>query len=281
MTAPVVLAAVDLGAGTATVIARAAHVARQIGGTVSVLHCVDPEEPGPNARRRLAPLLDADAELGELIAEVRVRPHTHGLPEAIAEEADHLDAAVIVTGRSQRPFLAQLFKGGTTVALLRRTRRPLLLARLPAERPYDAALVALDLTRPLDPPVSAARRLLGPLRMELLTVLDAATRLQLVVANVGEEAVAVYERDRKQGAYTALTACAARLAEPGWAPSSVAVEGKPEEEITRRLQAVGAEVLVLQPDQKDWLTRTLVGSLTETVLERPVDCDVLALPAPG
>lgn len=269
MPQPTILAAVDLGPHSRTVIERALSQAAVHDTTVTVIHCAE------EATGDLAALL-AGFEAPALV-DARV---VAGDPATtIVAEADALDARAIVVGASNRSFLEQVFRGSVTVALTRRSRRPILVARTPVLGDYRYALVAVDVDRPVAPVAVAVRHILGPVQAELFTVLDSAVRLQMIVAEANPDDVEVYEKEAVQTAYATLIKAAGAVAEKGWAPRARVAEGVPSREIRHRVEASGSDILVLQPEARGAFLRALIGSLTEEMLARPQDCDLLILPA--
>lgn len=272
-----ILAAVDVDRAGASVVARAFALAGAHDGRTTILHCAGSADRAVDdaaVRRRLA----GDFGVDERVIVIDRSPHPAS--RAICAAAAQLEADVVVVGPSKsRPMLQQLVQGSTTVELLRQTERPVLIVR-PRDWTSDgaSAVVAVDVDKPLLPLIREARRVLGPVPMELLTVLDDTTRLNMLIANVDQDTVRAYDRDRLKVAYQALTAAASQVTEPGWGPQAHAAEGKPEEVIVARVRARGATVIVMQPEQKGWLVRALVGSLTEQVMDAANDCDLLVIP---
>ncbi|MGC2857717.1 universal stress protein [Novispirillum sp. DQ9] len=274
MTRPILLAAVDLGPHSRAVVDRAMAHAVEHDAEVVILHC--DEASDPEAGERMAALL-TDLPRGR-VRDVRMEVGT--AVDVILREADDLDARMVVVGASDRSFLEQVFRGSVTVALTRRNRRPTLVARTAVAGPYRQALVAVDLNAPVAPVAAAVRTLLGPLvEVELFTVIDEAMRLQMIAAEAERADVEAHDEQSLREAYRVLTTAAGAVAEPGWAPRTHVVRGMPSREIGARVEALAADLLVLQPEAKGPFLRALIGSLTEDILARPLDCDVLILPA--
>ncbi len=264
-----ILAAVDLGPHSRTVIERALSQAAVHDATVTVIHCAERTTDG---LRSLLAGFDDPALVDARVVE--------GDPATtIVALADALDARAIIVGASNRSFLEQVFRGSVTVALSRRSKRPILVARTPVLSDYRYALVAVDVDRPVAPVAAAVRRVLGPVQAEVFTVLDSAIRLQMTVAEAMPDDIEVYEKEVVQTAYATLIKAAGEVAEPGWAPRAKVAEGVPSREIRHRMEVSGSDILVLQPEARGVFLRALIGSLTEEMLARPQDCDLLILPA--
>lgn len=267
-----VIAAVDLGPHSPQVLERAKAQAAVLDTTVTAVHCV--AAPDRAAEAALSALV-GEAGGGVAAARVVVGDPARGL----AAEADASAASLVVLGASRRSFLEQVFRGDVTVALIRRSRQPILVARTPVAGGYRQALVAVDSAGPVAPVATAVRRVLGPIQAELFTVLDASVRLQMIVAAARPEDIEAYEEQSLAEAYKTLVAAAGAVAEDGWIPRVRVAEGVPTREIRARIAATAADLLVLQPETRGPFLRALIGSLTEELLARPLDCDVLVLPA--
>lgn len=275
MTKHCILAAVDLGPHSGPVVARAVRLAAERDGIVRLLHVAGAEDPA--ARTALDALVAALPEADRSrVEDILVRV---GDPaEAILAEAEVRQASLIVVGASNRSFLEQVFRGSVTVALVRRSPRPILVARLEPLTDYRLALIAVGIDKPVAPVAAAVRRVLGPMQAELFTVLDESVRLQMMVAEAAPADIQAYSEECVQQAYKTLVAAAGQVAERGWAPRARVAEGVPSREIRHRVETSGSDLLVLQPEAKGAFLRALIGSLTEEILARPQDCDVLVLP---
>ncbi|MFA7428964.1 MAG: universal stress protein [Rhodospirillaceae bacterium] len=272
MSQPIILAAVDLGPHSRNVIERALSQAAAHDASVTVIYCAS--APVEEAEAALRALL-AGSEGGEGIA---ARIVSGDPATAIIAEAEAVDARMIVVGASDRSFLEQVFRGSVTLALIRSSRRPILVARTAVLADYHQVLMAVDVNGPVAPLAAAVRSILGPVPAELFTVLDDAVRVQMIVAQAKPDDVAAYEKEAVHSAYKVLTTAAGQVAEPGWAPSARVAAGNPLREILNRLEELGGDVLVLQPEAKGAFLRALLGSLTEELLARSRDCDLLIVP---
>lgn len=271
----VILAAIDLEPHRQVVVERAARQALALGNgaVVEVLVCGDT----PRARAE-AVVAALEPALRAVVRGARVAAGDDAA-DVIVREAGGLGAGLVVVGASRRSFLDQVFRGSTTVALTRRSPLPLLVARREPVEDYRQALIAVDTDRPVEPLARTVRALLGPVPAELFTVVDDAVRLQMIAAEADPAVLRDHQRDCVQTAYTVLTKAAGAVAEVGWAPRARVAEGVPSREIRARVDSGGADILVLQPEAKGAFMRALVGSLTEEILARQQDCDLLILPA--
>lgn len=271
----IILACVDLGPHSRAVVERALALAASpnaLGSKVVVAHVT--AAPSVRHQQAVSDLMD-----GLDIARLKAVRVIAGDPaEALPKEADALGAAVIVIGASRRTFLEQVFSGSLTVALRHRCACPMLVARIAPALPYRHAVVAVDIGRPVAPLAEAVRDVLGEVDTELFTVLDEAVPLQMIAAQADPQAVKEHAEQCMRDAYRTLVAAADAASRQGWVPRVRVAQGVASREIRARVEALAADLLVLQPEAKTRFLRALVGSMTEEMLARPQDCDVLILP---
>src|SRR5690606_42117784 len=129
-----ILIAHDLTPEADLALQRAAQLARQSGGRLTLLHVQERDADPQPPRDRLQALELPGAELR--IA--RAQPSA-----TIASQADGVGADLLVLGAHHKSS-PELFAGTTLERLARNCRIPLLLAINPNVKPYQRALVARD-----------------------------------------------------------------------------------------------------------------------------------------
>jgi nucleotide-binding universal stress UspA family protein len=139
------LAAVDLSDVTPAVIAEAELLAQALGAKLTLLFVADQHADdligfGPTAASVSSHLDEQRAHLEKLAAEIRYRGiHTDAVfitgptAKTILHEADARDASMIVLGSHGHGMLFHALVGGTSAAVIKSSRRPVLV--VPDPRP--------------------------------------------------------------------------------------------------------------------------------------------------
>lgn len=125
MSAPVVIAAIDLGPSSGRVLYHAAGFARLLGARLKIVH-VTPDVSADSPERLLEYCL-AHGPYEVDLDETNVVVTTGRVSEAIQREALHEHAALIVMGSRGHGGLATMPLGSTCEAVLRNTTAPVLL----------------------------------------------------------------------------------------------------------------------------------------------------------
>ncbi len=124
-----ILAAVDFGDYTDDVLAYTAYLAEKASATVILLHVQEPSEDPEEAKKRLEDLAQRLRERGIAVEAILAPPDKPS--RQIRQTAEQKDASLIVLGPGLRR--ESLVLGTTSEAVLRRTDRHVLIARLPQE----------------------------------------------------------------------------------------------------------------------------------------------------
>lgn len=166
--------------------------------------------------------------------------------------------------------------GSPVLRLLRQARRPVLLARTPAQKSYQRVLAAVELERNASALIAAARALSRGPRVQVLHVLDTSHEETLRLADVPERAIlAQRERDalRARGVLADLMASAGVLddAEP------VIAFGHAAAAVMQQQLDAGADLLVVGKRPRLAWIDALRASVARRVL-RAGAADVLVLP---
>jgi nucleotide-binding universal stress UspA family protein len=152
-----ILYATDLSKNSSYAFLYATDMAKRFNATVIILHAIEPippfaevytgmtdemkrkqqEETEKEIKKHLQDFCNkAEAQIGspcvELISKILV-PRGHP-PEEILTAADEEGCDVIVLGTHGKGFLAHTFLGSVSNAVLQRTRKPVFVIPLPAEK---------------------------------------------------------------------------------------------------------------------------------------------------
>ncbi len=144
-----VLAAHDLTARSDVALVRAARLAFDRKGHLTILHVVDSDLPAPVVdaqRMRTENYLEIVGRrwLGNDTPSYRVEIASGDPAATISAEADARTVDLVVTGRHRRRPVADMFVGTTVERLLRLTRRPILVVNNPNQAPYQSVLIPVD-----------------------------------------------------------------------------------------------------------------------------------------
>lgn len=181
--------------------------------------------------------------------------------------------------------LRELAIGTTAARVLRKARRPVLVARLPAARSYRRPLLALDLEEATLQLLAFTARVLAAPRPPVALVHAYEAPLQaLASASLSAQAARAYREHCRQQASRRLeellAAARAELA-PGDAVrwTRCLRYGAPREVIARVAAGLDCDLLALGTHARSGVARALLGSVAGDVL-RSVACDVLLVPRP-
>ena len=166
-----VLLAHDLSGPSEIALVRAARLALERDGHLTILHVVDSELPAPviEARRaRAKSCLESEVRrwLGRRKLPYRIDIGVGDPASAIAARAQAHGVDLVVTGRHQRRVLAN---GFTTVGrLLRQVQRPILVVGNSNQSPYQRVLIPIDFTDAAAAMIRSAAAFLPQARLHLL-----------------------------------------------------------------------------------------------------------------
>jgi nucleotide-binding universal stress UspA family protein len=251
-----------------------------------LVHAVDDDQPERLAQSAAREARSLMVELVETIAEndaVQCEGHVvSGSPdEAVTTIAEDRDFDLVVTGAHRvRPF-HDLFLGTTVDRILRRSRRPVLVARtVPAGR-HHHALFATDMSAGASAAIAAARALglLDDTRLSVLHVFAAPGQELMLHASASTKEVTAYVENERQKADRALQA---HLSEIGVRPDGrlvELVETATADTVVDSARGIGADLIVIGSQGRSSLGRFILGSMAQGVL-RAAACDVLVVPNP-
>lgn len=281
-----ILAATDFSPSSGVALRSAETLARQGGGTVIVVHVIEPIPPHYTLRPSIPGVLDLDARskrearkaLDQVAAQSRKR---HGRVKSILrvgkpwaeilEVAREQGVEAICLGNSGRSAFARLVMGSTAENVVRRSSVPVLVTR---HRPLEAVrriTVPVD----FDPGSRLALRVATeafPARTELTAVhvtVPVSPFDPMVGIIISEEAQIGSELEAYLGPKTL------RRARPEVRVMSDRTSG-----ILEHAEEHDADLLVIATHGRRGLARALLGSTAEKVV-RHADRPVLVLPGPG
>ena len=283
-----ILAATDFSTRSQRAVRRAGLLARDSGAELTLVHVVDDDQPP-----ELVALETREAEriLGEQIGAMA---ELHGLPShALVVEGDPFDgilraaastgADLVVMGAHRKQLLRDILVGTTIERVIRTGPVPVLMVNREVEQSYRTALAPVDLS---EPSVNAIRTgmalgLPGGARLALVHAFLPLGKGQMFHAGLSQDTIDGYVADERLRATKELTEfLEANGLDDHGQPVRVVEEGAPFEVISKAVQQVKPDVLIIGTHGRSGIAKTLLGSVTEDVL-RSLDVDILAVPPLG
>lgn len=282
-----VLVAHDLTARSDIALVRAARVAHEREGHLTILHVVDGDLPEQ--------IIDAQRAYAESYLEIEVRrwlrrdkpPHrieiVPGDPaETIAAQAKKLAVDLIVTGRHRRRVIADMFVGTTVERLLRHIRQPVLIVNNPNQSPYRNTLIPVDFSDASSGGIRFAAVFLPKACLQLLHAYkgpfqDYVAALSLTFSR---EERAKFAGPIGEQARKAMARLIETLELGDRQPRVTIKNGDALTLIEEELGKQKTDLVVLGTHARTGLAHVLIGSVAEAVLKSSKQ-DVLVVPVHG
>lgn len=279
-----IMLATDFSERSDRALRRATLLARQFGGTLSIVHVVDDDQPRRivDSERNVASellqeLRNTVQKVDGISSETRVMladPFA-GIARAAEEEAPDL----LVIGSHRRQALRDVFVGTTAERTIRSVDCPVLMVNAPPVGSYRHVMLTTDMSEGAENAVRAcvALGLVSQADVSFLYVYDApATRLVMshTVATDDREA---YREEQRQEAAKILARFVKRT---GMRSSRQLVRfglRTTADEILEATREEEANLIVLGTEGRSGVAKFFLGSVAEAVL-RSADRDVLAVP---
>jgi nucleotide-binding universal stress UspA family protein len=277
-----ILVATDLSAPSRRAAERAARLARASGAALNLVHALG-STALDDARRWLGEPGDA---LAALEADARERLHAqatelaerHGAQagehvvtghpvEAVTQQAEQLDADLLVTGTRGAGFFRGVVIGSTAERIARRSRRPVLLVRQPAREPYRCVLVPVDFSPWSAASIELALRVVPDATLVLMHAVEVPFEGKLRYAGVAEHMVARYRENARREAEHRLHQLAAGTGLPADRVRTVTADGgAPWMLITQHEQEHDCDLVVIGKHGRHAVEELLLGSTTRMVI---------------
>ena len=273
-----ILAATDLSARSDRAVLRAAHLARDTGAALQIIHVIDEDLPGAML---LAQTTEVEATLSAMVAE---NPALADLSPSLDVEAGHLDSLLpklmrerdidlLVVGSHRRRGLADVFGAPTLSRLLRSVDVPVLVAVGRPEGTYEAVTIGWDFS----PAGEAAAKAVQDFAPSAAMTLIHAWQDPVAGTPYGFETGGTIPPEALDRLRSKLQRAAMEMVQDGTPPATDVIIG-PAGHVLRRYAAEhGADLLAMGRHARTGLARILLGSPAEDVaLNAP--CDVLIAP---
>ena len=284
------LAATDFSEHAGWAVQRAALMAAEHGAQLELLHVV---AEGPlNALRELfqakpegvAKLVEdvghalgaAAAALAKTTgAAVGARVETGEVLDVIARESSGADLLAL-GARGTNP-LRDAILGTTAERLLGKCTPPMLIAKQPAERPYQQVLVALDFSPASEGALRAALRLAPQAAVTAVHAYDVPFEGKLRLAGVDEGVIDAYRYGAAEKAVDKIRALAERTAGERARVAHRVGQGYAAHLILENEQSLRANLVVLGKEKRPLMQELLLGRVARHVLADS-HTDVLVVP---
>mgnify|MGYP000573351572 CR=1 FL=1 len=287
-----ILAATDLSTPARHAVARAFHIAGTTGAELTLLHVMN--QGWLDELRRLLGAAsdeveqrlrdDAREQLARLAAQLgpqhgvsaRLSLTSGRVLSDILDQADALDAGLIVVGARGEGYLGRLLIGTTSERLLRRSLRPMLVVKQAPHEAYRRVLVPVDFSAASAPALRLAYAVAPGAQMVLFHAYEAPFESKLRYAGVEEATLNRYLIAARQDALTRLQALTAAV---GLASGQVGLHvehGEASHAILAQAQALDCDLIVMGKHGQGMLEELLLGSVTKHVLAESVG-DVLVV----
>jgi len=254
-------------------LAVAQQVARASGGTLQLVHAVkNPWASSPQPQGKHAELLDAvllqaaRSRVAAALAPVAGAEKIAGMfvragraPEVLNAAAKDVNAALIVIGGKRHTMLGRWFGSSTGHGLARTADRPVLVTAA-SQEPLRRVLAAADFSRAGELVVDSAQ--------EFVEMLDGQLRVLSVVEPLPVVPEVPTTVDADEYYRWAETDLATRLWPRATQPHAEKVMrvGQPVETILREVTDWAADVIVVGSHGKTAVERSLLGSVSEGLL---------------
>ena len=277
-----ILASVDLTPGTDRILARLARLPLTEDARVTLLHVVpgglSPQEERSaqrDAKRALATEVEHLREALPRKVTIESAVRVGAAAKTIAACGRAAKAELLLMGRGGGRAVRDALLGSTAERVLRQSKLPVLVVRLPARAPYRRPALALDFDDAAQGAVQMLLRALPEPRPRV-TVVHAfhAPYQNLAYPSLGDE----YARERKAQLQIASTQKLAKLitdAELDW--RAHVRYGFPQAVIEKAVRDAETDLLVIGTQGYTGLAHLFLGTVAGDVL-REVKCDVLVVP---
>lgn len=270
-----ILVANDLTPKSVNALGRAIRLAARTGARLSILHAASEpadSEGSLSAHRRILTEAQIMAEeLTEVPLDIGVRVSGHSAAQAIIEEADRLDADLIVLGGHGTPRFRDALFGTTGTHVVRNGGRPVLVVQNDHSVPYEKVLVAMAdvATTPL---VEAALELAPAAQLHGVHALSPS----LAESFAGSEALDRLEAQQEHQLQNTMRLADRKFGRKADKPHATVKTGE-------ALSVVMQEAEKLEPDLVVMGTRRRVAYLGSHAVDTLFWCpqDVLVVPEPA
>lgn len=286
MTPKHLLAATDFSTCANHAVRRAALLAAQSGGRLSIVHAL----PGAALTWQLLRLSGTDVEsslrngaqtlLEELAAEIKSRLNIEvdyhigaGAAHRVVSDAmETHQPDLLVIGAHGEGIVQQIFLGGTAGKLLTHSTQPVLVVRLAADAPYQTAIAAVDLGRRTQDVLDATRALAPTAACHAMHAFVAPFEGQLRLSGASADSLKHYRAQERHKAEQRLAA----LVPDAAGVTRIVHDGHPTSVLLEQISTQRAELIVAARHSGTRFSDAVLGSVPR-FLAFHAACDVLVV----
>jgi len=264
-----ILLASDLTERSRCALVRAVQLKQATAAGLTLLHVAEPGLTGELAKsREEAATATLKAHLSDVstgkLRRVLIKVAVGDPVAAIVAEAESRDADLVVLGQPGKHRIKELFAGTTAERVIRYSRRPVLVAKVTSDQPYQRVVIAFDRSEAAERALATALALAPRAEFHLVYASQSpkagrgeeeAERMQIVLENAAKQVTR-----RSLYRHTRLT--------------MKVRAGAPVHTITNALQAFDADLLAMGTHGRGRLQTALFGSVAQELLAAS-PCDVL------
>lgn len=279
-----ILAATDFSTRSNRALRQAGLLAQASGARLTLLHIVDDDQPEQlvtmerrEAERILTEQIEAMAELRGVQCNPIVIAGSAF--DGILRAAEQTNAGLIVLGAHRRQLLLDIFIGTTIERVVRLGSIPVLMVNNDAQRRYEKVVAAVDMS---DMSVhslksAVATGLIADAGATLLHAFMPPAKGKLSLGGASQASIDDYVASERAHVTDELAAFLVNndLAKRRW--TLRVDEGFPMEVLSRSVEELRPDLLVMGTHGRSGLVKALIGSVTETAL-RSLNVDILAVP---
>jgi nucleotide-binding universal stress UspA family protein len=288
-----ILVATDFSPAADNAVQRAAALAASLHARLSVVHVFDNRawqnarrmfqrdewvhgEPEDTARARLAEVLEQARATGA--AESRFLVHDHSVARGLQQLCDEEAPDLLVLGARGEHWLKDMVLGTTALKVLRASRVPVLVSRLPAAQNYRTAVLAVDFSPASERAAQLALQAFPAVKPQLVHAFEVPMEGRMRLAGAKADELELYLRITRSHAEAELQGFAARVLGQHVKNAAVqAIHGSPASVLVEAAAGAKAELLAIGRHGGSALDERLMGSVTDNVLHY-APCDVLLVP---
>ncbi len=283
------LAAIDFSDDSRNAISRASRLAAEHDARLDILHVISEsflqafeEVCRPpacdefvlfeNTRRMLDEL--SSKYVGDTGIDTIVSVKKGLVVEEILSASEHSD--LLVLGERGWNPLRDILIGTTAERLLKRSTRPVLVVKRPAESAYRRVIVPVDLTSDSDIALRTAMLIAPTADISVVHAFGTPLEGKLWLADVPEEQMEEYRGQVRQRALDKIAVLLKEVHGKGRAITPYIEKGDAASVILDKEEALGADLIVIGKRRRSYIGELLLGSVTRHVLASS-KCDVLVV----
>jgi len=275
-----VLVATDFSPEASLAARRAASIGRETGLRGALVHVLPGSLPAELHLHAAAQAQRALALVAEELEQEGLPVEPRLLSGYIAGELTRAATGFdfIVAGARGEALLLDFALGRTSVRLVRESRRPVLIVKGPAQKPYRRVIAAVDFSEPSYEAAACGAQIAPQADFDLVHAFEVEFESTLRLAGAVEDKIHAYRRAAREQAMLAMEGFSRRLPLPRERIWPTVVHGYPPKVILDRARETQAELIVIGKHAAGVLEHALIGSVALQVLEM-AECDVLIVPA--